>query len=296
MNTPEAISLSICIPVFNSDVRYLTQDLARQCETLGAEWEILLIDDASDEAYRTLNRDLASLNGVRYIELPENIGRSAIRNKLADESRYRYLLFMDCDAEIASNYYLQKYSDVCKPGVVCYGGKINPAVCPDAKSCLRWKYSKRREEIGANIRNQHPNRNFITFNFIIDKNIFKIVRFDENLNTYGHEDTLLGLDLQKNNITVRHIDNPLMYAKFDSASVFVQKTEQGILNLIALQRKYPELEDDVKLLRTAKRIRTLRLAPVIRALFCISRTSLLKNLYGNKPSLCVLDFYKLGYL
>jgi len=72
-----------------------------------------------------------------------------------------------------------------------------------------------------------------------------------------------------------------MYAKFDSASVFVQKTEQGILNLIALQRKYPELEDDVKLLRTAKRIRTLRLAPVIRALFCISRTSLLKNLYGN---------------
>ena len=79
--------LSILIPVYNFDVRVLVEELHRQALGLSLPAEILCFDDGSAEQWKTLNREVALLSSVRYKEWPENLGRSRIRNALADAAR-----------------------------------------------------------------------------------------------------------------------------------------------------------------------------------------------------------------
>ncbi|NJK86511.1 MAG: glycosyltransferase family 2 protein [Bacteroidales bacterium] len=89
------------------------KDLHEQAVNEGIEFEIVLIDDASLEHFRAKNRHLTNLKNVVLIEEPENLGRSKIRNKLADSSKYSHLLFMDCDSKVSSNRYISQYLKYC---------------------------------------------------------------------------------------------------------------------------------------------------------------------------------------
>ncbi len=79
--------LSVLIPVFNEDIRNLVNDLNNQLVELGFIFEIRVYDDGSHENIRDLNKEIASNDSIIYEELPKNIGRSAIRNKLAKEAK-----------------------------------------------------------------------------------------------------------------------------------------------------------------------------------------------------------------
>ena len=71
--------LSICVPVFNFDVTELVKKLDKQAGLLSVPFEIVCIDDCSDEKFIKINKEICSKYG-KYIELKENIGRSKIRN------------------------------------------------------------------------------------------------------------------------------------------------------------------------------------------------------------------------
>lgn len=291
--------ISVCIPIYNCDVRKLVLDLHAQAESIQLRYEILLIDDNSDIQYRQKNRELGDLSNIKYKELSENIGRSSIRNLLAQEAQYKYLIFMDCDAGMYSDQYLLRYSHCCEPNVVCCGGRVNLANPTDHQYLLRWKFSKKREEIDALTREQNPNDNFLTFNFLIDKEIFNTVKFDEGVKGYGHEDTLFGIALKQNNIPIIHIDNPLLHIHLDDCNTFIEKTENAVRNLVLIQKKIENPDsftNSVKILRTEKKLSSVGLCPIILALYKVSRRLLLKNLKGKKPNLTIFDFYKLGYL
>ena len=95
--------LSILIPTYNYDCRRLVSDLYQQAEQAGIEYEIIVADDASPTyIYKEKNREINHLPNCRLIELQENVGRSRIRNRLADEALHEWILFMDCDAEVIS--------------------------------------------------------------------------------------------------------------------------------------------------------------------------------------------------
>ena len=79
--------LSILIPTYNYDCTQLVRDLQKQAEKALTKYEIIVMDDASATCKET-NRDINSLPHCQYIELTENIGRSRIRNRLADMARY----------------------------------------------------------------------------------------------------------------------------------------------------------------------------------------------------------------
>ncbi|MFR9165284.1 MAG: glycosyltransferase family 2 protein [Dysgonomonas sp.] len=244
------------------------------------------------------NRELKNLSNITYIELPSNIGRSAIRNMLARKAKYRYLIFMDCDAAVCKLDYIKCYVDKCHPQVVCYGGRINTTQAPEHQYLLRWRYGISREETSAEIRNKTPNKNFLTFNFLIDKELFNKIAFDENIKGYGHEDTLFGIELEKLGIRIEHIDNPLLNKYIDTTDVFIKKTEQSIGNLLKLDKRLKDkhFTDSTKLLKTANKISALHLNGLFAFAFSISKKKLLNNLFGNNPKLYIFDFYKLGYL
>ncbi len=292
--------LSILIPIFNFDVTDLVLELNKQAGAAKIKYEIILLDDASTDSYREINRTLSQKDHIRYIEETDNIGRSKIRNKLASLASYPYLLFMDCDSQILNPDYIATYLKYCKEDIVVYGGRVYSNQKPaEQELLLRWKHGKSREEFSADERIKSPNKSFMTNNFLISVSLFKKIRFNEEMEGYGHEDTLFGYDLKRKNIEVLHIDNPLVHIGLESNSLFLIKTRESVQNLknIFKQNGYEKLLiEDIRLLVYYKFFRKTNLDSLVRLLFRISEKLLVRNLLSKNPNLFVYDLFKLGYL
>lgn len=247
--------ISVCIPVYNHKVYDLVKNLSSQLETIKIQAEIIVIDDGSQQMYRLFHQDkLRNIPYCKYIELEQNIGRSKIRNLFLNYALYEYLLFLDCDVQILSDQFLLQYIQWIQekqPSVVC-GGRIYPAQKPKRKYLLRWWYGKKQESKNAIFRNQNPHQSFMTNNFLIRKDILQSHSFDENIQSYGHEDTLLGYELKKNKIPILHIENPILNDDQETNQEFLQKTEKSIDNLIYILKKVhysADFVEDVRLLK-----------------------------------------------
>ena len=90
--------LSVCIPVFNYDARPLVKELLLQAWRLESDVELLVYDDGSDPKFQQLNREIGDNAAVRYREMPQNLGRGPIRNRMAREALGDYLIMLDVDS------------------------------------------------------------------------------------------------------------------------------------------------------------------------------------------------------
>ncbi len=288
--------LSILIPTYNFDAEKLIFDLHEQAEKERIKFEIIIADDASDKVFRNINKETETLHNVKYIQLSKNSGRSKIRNFLAEQAKYKYLLFIDCDMTIENPNFIHNYLLHAKNNSVICGG-INYSTEPpeNREFFFRWYYGIHREKSSPENRNLNPYVSFMTGNFLIHKDIFKSIEFNEQLKEYGHEDTLFGIELKRKNINIKHIDNTLIHNGLETSEAFISKTKKGIDNLIFLtdNLNYPELFENIKLLKTAKKLRLLK--PLFLILFNMSTQYLIKNFESNKPKLFLFDLYKLGY-
>ena len=116
--------ISILIPTFNDDCRGLAGSIMAQAEAInGLEWEIVIGDDAS--TYTALVEDLRRLDRLenfRYLRCNTNMGRSAIRNFLAQEALGEGILFVYAHSFMANNDYLKAYINATKNADVICGG------------------------------------------------------------------------------------------------------------------------------------------------------------------------------
>lgn len=287
--------LSILIPVFNFDIRALVAALHDQCEQSGAAFEILCFDDGSADDFKTKNREIWKYNNLIYKELPQNLGRSAIRNALAQAARFDYLLFMDCDSHVPDASYLQNYLDHLQSGTVVYGGRsYQPKPPTDPSLYFHWHYGRQREQTTADQRSKTPYHSFMTNNFIIPRQLFLSIRFDESLRQYGHEDTLFGLELARRQVPILHIDNPLEHIGLEPVDIFLEKTRQGVENLAKLHQAEKKIE--TRLLTTFLALKNWGLVGILRLVFRFSNDWMVRNLNSKSPDLRVFDFYKLGLL
>lgn len=284
--------LSILIPVYNYDCSELVAALDKQAVRLNINYEILVADDASEESFRQRNRVINERPNCRYIELPENVGRSRIRNILASEAQYGYLLFMDCDGVVVRDDFLKDYV-ACIPDdkVVC-GGIVHPDRLPDPSVSLRYTYEKQAEKrFTAEKRRQNPYGEFRSFNFMIAKDILDQHPFDESIVDYGFEDTLLGKELKAAGIPVRHIDNPLMNGDIEPNEKYLAKMKRS-LHTLYLHRS--ELEGYSGVLTLYNKLQKFHATGVVKSLYRVWRPAIMKNLTGQKPSLWCFKLYKIG--
>ena len=86
--------ISVCVPVFNVDVRPLARQLEVQIRDLDMHVEVLFFDDYSEESFRIINRHISEFDGITYVEMDFNCGRAAIRNRLGKLASQPWLLFM----------------------------------------------------------------------------------------------------------------------------------------------------------------------------------------------------------
>ena len=288
--------ITICIPVYNFAISSLLGELTKQAILLNKPYEIIVIDDCSNSQTKTINKN--ACKDVTYIELAENIGRSKIRNLFLKYAKYDYLLFLDCDSLINSSGFLLKYINVIEqfPDVVC-GGRIYSPQRPPRVKRLRWKYGIQKESQSHIERNKYPNRSFMTNNFLINKKIFEKVRFDERITQYGHEDTLFGYFLKKENITINHIDNPVLNGDLETNKEYLDKTKSGVINLVKIlffTNFDEELIQNVALLNYYQKVQSFE--KIIRFIFILSRPLIRFILAGGIVSLYLFNFYKLGIL
>lgn len=290
--------LSICIPVYNYDVRTLVKSLHYQAVMLGVPVEILVMDDCSEPYLRDLNREISEFDLVRYELLNQNAGRSRIRNLLASKARYNWLLFMDCDSATPDDQFLRRYLEETEDSHVVCGGRIYTNKPGTHNTLLHWKFGSLREVKSAAFRRRHPHRWFMTNNFLVQKSVMQQIPFNENIKGYGHEDTLFGYELQQKGIMIKHIENPLLHAGLQSNTEFLEKTREGIKNLAFINNYLDQghdLEKMVRLLAWYKALKRLRLCGVFAFIFGLFKCIVEKNLLGKTPYLFLFDIYKLGY-
>ncbi len=289
--------LSILIPVYNYKIVSLVKELHRQAVELNIIFEILVMEDGSNLLVEK-NKEIDKLEHCRHIVLSRNIGRSAIRNKLADSAKHQFLLFADCDAEVQNVNFIANYLPFCKDDAVVIGGTAYDANNHDPAYSLRLKYGRNREANINYLSTQKGYENFTTFNFLIDKRVFNKVRFDEKITGYGHEDTLFGHALHEQGYSFQRINNPLIHKGLDDNESFLQKTIESAKNLYLLyiSGKYPFLSEESKLLRTFIKLKQFKLVRLMSLKLKLSKRILERNLKSKHPSLFYYDIYKLAWI
>ena len=291
--------ISICIPVYNFYIYKLVDELSEQGHKSGVPFEIVIIDDGSAVEYREQNSEICKSH--KYIELGRNVGRSKIRNLFAGYSKYENLLFVDCDSEIISDKFIKNYItelQYIRSQVIC-GGTIYTKNPPPVKMRLRWIYGIKRESLPASVREESPFRYFMTNNFLINRKVMEVVKFDERLVSYGYEDTLFAYKLMQCGFLVKHTDNPVLHSCGESNPGFLRKTEQSIINLGNIVHYTGHDENfiqTIRILRVSSRIEKLHLSDIFGFFFSIVKPYIRLLLERGSTRLFFLDIYKLGLL
>jgi glycosyltransferase involved in cell wall biosynthesis len=226
--------------------------------------------------------------------LEENIGRARIRNRLADEARHEWLLFMDADAEVISDDFIDQYlkhTDT-DADVVC-GGLCHADTLPSPEMSLRYAYEKRADKKrAAHYRAKKPYEQFTPFNFMIRRTTFQSIRFDESIKEYGHEDTLFGIELQRRQVSILHINNTLRHTGIENNKVFLEKTRASLRNLATMGNT---MQGHSALLKLYDLLSKMRLNGIVYRWFRRRESSITRHLLSTKPRLCLFFLYKLGY-
>ncbi len=291
--------LSILIPCYNCRcgklVNVLHALLKKEEERHGREafkHEIIVADDGStDTASIEENKHINSLDNCRYVIREKNTGRSAIRNFLAREAKYKWLLFMDSDMAVNDDSFIERY--LSSEGNVIVGGIRTGGDVSLLKNNIRYKYERTSEKCRtADRRNMKSHKEFRTTNFLIAGDIIKKYPFNEEFVHYGYEDVLFGKNLYKNNIDIIHIDNPVTLEDYEENEVFINKTEEALRTLHMFK---DSMQGYSTLLDCVGKINSYGLTTAVSLLYKLAGKSMKRNLSGKRPVLFLFNIYKLCY-
>lgn len=91
--------VSVIVPVYNA-AAYLPKTIAMVQAQTFTDWELLLVDDCSEDESRKVIEDCLKRRPderIRLIRQEKNQGAAAARNRGLDEARGRYIAFLDAD-------------------------------------------------------------------------------------------------------------------------------------------------------------------------------------------------------
>ena len=127
---------------------------------------------------------------------------------------------------------------------------------------------------------------------MVRSSVFQTIRFDDSITEYGHEDTLFGVELERREANIRHIDNPMRQGGIETNEEFIGKTRAALRNLVLM-------EDDMRshslLLRLYDILHRMRVDGCIAHWFARKEDWLKVRLMEPTPHLRLFFIYKLGY-
>lgn len=283
--------LSILIPTYNYDCTALVEALTSQIEADKITAEIIVANDCSTIPLP----DFSAISPYcRDIKPEHNLGRAAIRNFLAKNAKYDYLLFIDSDSLPYSDKYLSNFIAKVRENRILLGGRVYNTPSDEHHTLLP-KYGQMERNV-EDIENCRPP--FTSPNFLIPRKIFSTIGFNEELSGYGHEDTILGIELLRHGAKYYKIDNPVIHLQIEDNITFLSKTRNAVDVLYQLYKsgKYPELESVSSLLKLFIKIKKLRLNGICSKIFKKKQLHIERKLDSRNPSMRLFALYKLLYL
>ncbi len=285
--------VSILIPVYGESVDAQLASLAIEAKSLDYDVEIIVCDDASPLPKLPAFTEYEGIE-YRFIQLHKNLGRSKIRNFLAEEAKYEQLIYVDADCLPIQSSFIDTYKIKFESGEVLVGGQLFAHEPPSEYSrMLRWDYGTNVEARPLKERVAAPYRSFMANNFSIAKSLLKKYPFDANHRGYGHEDTLFGVQLRENNVTVVHIKNPIRHLGNETNEQFLKKTAEGVRNLARLYLD-GKLDKHVRLIKTYEQIKLTGFAGFTRSVIAKRQAGYYEILLKGKAKLRKFSLYKLG--
>lgn len=283
--------LSILIPTYNYNTLFLIKELHLQLTLENINFEILCFDDASNSALNSENEKINSLTNATFKVLQKNLGRSAIRNLLAKEAQYKWLLFLDADVLPKNASFIKKYISKFRANGTVFCGGLLYQDKQENQHLLRYKFGKKHEAISVKERQENAEKYFFTSNFLIEKEVFKTVQFEEKLVKYGREDLLFSLDLIKKGYKIKHISNEVFHLGLEENAFFVAKTKKAMENLIFLEKEQLIETNEIALLKLTNQLKKVKLIKTLGSLY-----SFFEKLAIDQSSVFYLSCMKVCYL
>ncbi|MEJ6681908.1 MAG: glycosyltransferase [Flavobacteriales bacterium] len=237
--------LSVLIPVYEYDVSLLVKEVHRQASSLGIDFEIICLNDAS----YSRNPDL-ELSNFKWMVNKSNLGRAKSRNKLVSAAMHKNLLFLDADMQLTNANFIKNYIIHLDASLVICGGVSYQESTPAYDLRLRWNYGNTYESGAALERVKEPYGSFMTGNFLAAKEVLENHPFDDTIIIYGHEDTLFGKSLLEGGISILHIENTALHAGLEENGVFIEKTKEGLKSLLEMYTEKKITRDYSLIIRT----------------------------------------------
>jgi len=282
--------LSICIPAYNTNCSKLLTVLSLQIKSLDADVEIIVFDDGST-VHHMSNKTVCGKMGFEHIENKENLGRVVSRKKLAEMSRYQYLLFIDADMIPKNATFLKKYLDFALTQTQVVFGGYAYEKDGNNRNLLRYKYGIKREEKKAAIRTKRPFKNIYSGNVLIKKEIFLKTNL-VNDNRYGL-DCVFSASMKNLKINPIHIDNETYHKGIESNVVFLKKAREGAKTISWLYENNEITYRDNGLVYVFNMIQKTGLVGLFKLIGQIAIKPIENLLSKNKAPLFLFDLYRL---
>lgn len=286
--------LSILIPTYDYTCYPLVADLHEQAEKLSVPYEIIVAEDGSHSQVDIIaNHKMEKLSHCQHLINQEHVGPAGIRNLLARKASYNWILFIDSDAKVMHKEFLQTYLNQIGKADVIVGGLRHQKENHDPNKSLRFKYEKEADKHRSAVeRSLHPYNKFTPFNVMLRRSTFLCIGFDESCHEYGYEDALFGVELKKRNISILHIENPLLHMGLDNNEVFLKKTETALRTLKKLNGK---MERYSYVGRVYRKCCKYHMGWALRSAHTMLWKVLRCQLCSKNPSLFLFSIYKLLY-
>lgn len=203
----DKVILSVIIPCFN-DGRYLREALESIPQYKDLNYEVIIVDDGSDEQYTIKVLDELKKEGCKVI-WQENKGPSSARNAGIKEAKGEFILLLDADNKIDPEY--------IKRGLNILQSNPEVGVVYSDYRLFGGKKGKRRS--GKFDIQRLLYRNYIDTCALIRKKAWEEVGgFDANLDKYIWEDWVFWLDVYYKGWKFYYIPAPLFFYRVKKES------------------------------------------------------------------------------
>lgn len=108
-----SVKISVIIPVYNAE-RYLYKCLESVMNQTYSDWEVIAIDDGSQDSSFSILLEYASKDKRFKVSSQENQGPGYTRNKAIESISGDYVVFIDSDDYINVNYFEELVTSVSK--------------------------------------------------------------------------------------------------------------------------------------------------------------------------------------
>jgi glycosyltransferase involved in cell wall biosynthesis len=257
--------LSVLIPFFRYDPRYLMMRLDREAAVLCGAVEVLVLDDGSGDVDLAASIAAATQSmkaPAGFIRLFRNEGRAKGRNNLATYARAPYFLFLDCDMLPDSPWFLATYLRVIEsenPAVVVGGVSLLQA--PHRREhALHRHWMRSLNCLPAAARRAAPEKYVYTSNLVVRRDTFVSTSFDEYFSGWGWEDIEWAARVVRR-WPILHIDNTATHLGLNTPQVLITQCCESVSNFGRFAAAHPGIVADYPSYRAA---RLLRRAPLRR--------------------------------